>query len=112
MLTGERLAQNICVTGRGSKNTTKLIHRLSVFRKEPSMTCSDSNVCGDLCDNRSVGVQAVRVAHRLGDTDIVALAPGRSPRIADFDGIAVVANSNDGMVDLADATLRQNSRSV
>jgi len=73
------------------------------------MKCSDSDACRDLWDDRRVSVKAVWVALGSRDAHVAALAPRCSPRITDFDGAAVVAHCDDGMINLAGATLVEHS---
>merc|ERR1712100_319791 len=65
---------------------------------------------------RSGVVQAVWVAHVIGNAHVAALAPGCAPRVADLEsaGGGVVAHRNDRVVNLAEDTARlgENSGSV
>merc|ERR1719198_254679 len=80
------------------------------------MDHSDSDIRRDLRDERSGVVQAVRVAHGIGNAHVAGLAPGRTPRVANLEGVggAVVAHCNDRMVNLTEETARlgEDSRSV
>merc|ERR1719198_1619453 len=72
------------------------------------MDHSDSDIRRDLRDERSGVVQAVRVAHGIGNAHVAGLAPGGTPRIANLEGVgrAVVAHCNDRMVNLTEETAR------